>query len=325
MSTPATTGGGTAIDLAALHQAQRSAVEAFGAPPKNLAGKGIVTSVYDREFPSGWVLLRELSRLHVPLPVEAWHRPDELTDRQRKLLKSLDLDLTIKVLDDPVDGFAVKPFAIWRSAFRAVLWIDCDNFPIRDPSFLFDDPEYKQKGSLFWRDVSGVERGLRWHPRAPVWRVFDVPPNDAEEFETGQLLIDKGRCWPELGLTLHFNREREVYYRFVYGDKDTFRLSWQNLAAKRGPVPSSDYLSNPKDVPYGFMPFGPFHMGTPNPAHRWGGGSVMVQRDRYGAPIFNHRNLYKLRLDGTNLVNRDIFNETLYHEHIAELTRLLKR
>ncbi len=299
-------------------------MQAFAALPKDFSGRGIVTSIYAKEFPSGWVLLRELSRLKVPLPVEAWHLPGELTERHHRMLQSLGLDLTIKVLHDPVDGFAVKPFAIWRSRFREVLWLDCDNFPIRDPTFLFDDPEYRQKRSLFWRDVSGIDRGIHWHPRAPVWRIFDVPPNDAEEFETGQLLIDKERCWSELGLTLHFNSERHVYYRFVYGDKDTFRMAWQNLAAKRGPVPGSGYLSDPTTVPYGFMPYGPFHMGKPNPAHRWGGGSVMVQRDRNGAPVFNHRNLYKLRLDGPNVVNNDILNEPIYHQHIAELARLWK-
>ena len=141
--------------------------------------------------------------------------------------------MTLRRIDDDVARFGLKPFSIWRASFREVLWLDCDCFPLRDPSFLFDDPEYQAKGSLFWRDVFGVDRCSVWHPSAELWSVFNVPPNDAEEFDTGQLLIDKERCWSELGLVLHFNRRSDIYYRHVWGDKDTFRLAWQTSRRPR--------------------------------------------------------------------------------------------
>jgi alpha 1,2-mannosyltransferase len=152
-----------------------------------------------------------------------------------------------------------------------------------------------------------------------------VPPNDAEEFESGQLLIDKEKCWAELGLTLHFNADRQVYGSVVYGDKDLFRLAWQNLAYARKQAPAGDrYLSNPDKVPYGFMPFGPFHMGRANRWHRWGGGTVMVQRDRNGTPLFVHRNLDKFSLRSENPFNADVPNEAIYHQHVERLRALLR-
>ncbi len=203
-----------------------------------------------------------------------------------------------------------------------MLWLDCDNFPLRDPTFLFDDPEYRSKGSLFWRDVSGVDRSLIWHPSGKAWQIFNVPPNDAEEFESGQLLLDKHRCWSELGLTLHFAAEGQVYGMVVYGDKDMFRLAWQNLAAARNKAPRpGGYLTDPQAVPYGFMPYGPFHMGRPNAFHKWGGGTVMVQRDRAGAALFNHRNLDKFKA-ADNVFNADITNEAIYHQHLERLRQL---
>jgi hypothetical protein len=60
-------------------------------------------------------------------------------------------------------------------------------------------------------------------------------------------------------------------------------------------------------------------MGRPNVNHKWGGGSVMVQRDREGRALFNHRNLDKFREDSDNVFNADITNEAIYHEHIARL------
>jgi alpha 1,2-mannosyltransferase len=314
----------TAVSLGELHRKQQQAVIDFMREPHDFSGRGIVTTAYDREFPSVWVLLSELARLKVPLPVQAFHTSGELSARNAALLRSLDLDLTLRVLPDNALGFAIKPFAIYRSSFREVLWLDCDNFPVRDPSFLFDDAEYRAKGSLFWRDVSGVDHSVIWHPLAKVWGMFHVPPNDAEEFESGQLLVDKQRCWPELGLTLHFAANMRVYGEAVYGDKDMFRMAWQNLAAGRQKAPNGHrYLADPAKVPYGFMPYGPFHMGRPNPVHKWGGGTVMVQRDRDGLALFVHRNLDKFSLAGDNPFNADVPNEAVHHEHLRRLRALV--
>ncbi len=324
MSEDPSTESKSKVSLAEIYAAQRQAVIEFSVAPRDLTGRGIVTSAYDREFASCWVLLSELARLNVKLPVEAWSLPGELSERQGKILLSLPLDLRLRVLEGNVTGWASKPFFIWGSAFREVMWLDADNAPLQDPTFLFSDPEYLRAGSLFWRDVSGVERANLWHKNAPVWKVFNVPYNDAEEFETGQLLIDKARCWPELGLTLHFNRYSNLYHRFVLGDKDTFRLAWQHLAyARTGKIRQRMYLAEPALVPYGFMPYGPFHLGVPNSAHKWGGGTVMTQRDRSGRPLFNHRNIGKFRLNEHNVFNEDVPNERIYHAHVAALQRLL--
>lgn len=308
------------IPFAELHRAQRQAVLRFAREPKNHSGRGIVTAIFDRQFPSLWVLLSELARLRVSLPIEAFYFADELSPRNAELAKSFGLNITLREHADEARGYASKPFAIWRSSFQEVLWLDCDNFPLRDPSFLFEDPEYRAKGSLFWRDVVSTDRVFYWHPSSIIWPLFNVPMNDAEEFETGQLLIDKEKCWQELGLTLHFNIRSDIYVQRLIGDKDTFRLAWQNLsAARKRPTRASLYLSHPELVPYGFMPYGPFHMGRPNIWHKWGGGTVMVQRDREGAPLFVHRNIDKFNVDGDNPFNADVPNEAIYHEHIARL------
>lgn len=294
-------------------------------PPLGTVQRGIVTSIYAAEFASGWVLLSELARLKVDLPVEVWHRPGELEDVMIAAMKTLPLDLDIRVLEDNVSSYAIKPLSLWRSKFVEMLWIDADNVPIRDPSFLFDDPEYKIKGSLFWRDVTGVDRARFWSPDAPVWEIFNVPYNDAEEFESGQLLIDKSKCGAELALTVHFNENKDFYWRFVHGDKDTFRLAWQQLGFRRsGKIRQVNYLEDQAKVPYGFMPYGPFHVGPPNPWKKWGGGSLMQQRDRAGNPLFNHRTIFKFKLDVDASTHVDATaQDSLYVAHIGEARRLL--
>lgn len=49
-------------------------------------------------------------------------------------------------------GWAIKPFAMLMSTFREVIFIDADSFFFRDPAKLFDDPDYKKTGALFFRD-----------------------------------------------------------------------------------------------------------------------------------------------------------------------------
>ncbi|MEJ0012390.1 MAG: hypothetical protein WDM94_07105 [Bauldia sp.] len=309
-----------------LHERQRRAIVDFARQPRDHSGRGIVTSVFDPHIASAWVMLSELARLKVDLPVEAFHHADELSPRHAELLKTLDIDLRLRLMTEPARGVTIKPVAIRRSSFQEVMWIDCDSFPLRDPAFLFEDPEYVAKGSMFWRDVAGVDRSTIWYPLSPVWPLFNVAPNDAEEFETGQLLLNKDKCWAELGLTLHFNADQKTYAAIVVGDKDMFRLAWQNLAQVRKKSPPQEgYLVDSAMVPYGFMPYGPFHMGRPNLGHRWGGGTVMVQRDRQGAPLFVHRNLDKFKLNGDNPFNADVPNEAIYHEHVARLRELLKQ
>ena len=147
--------------------------------------RGVVTSAYKKVLPDIWILLSELCRLNVQLPVEVFYKPGELTLDDINLLKKAGTDAEFISLDVPISSYALKPFFIKNSSFREVLWIDSDNFPIVNPEYLFSNPEYQKKGSLFWRDY----RNFRL--TADVFSIFDIPENDSEEFESGQLLINK--------------------------------------------------------------------------------------------------------------------------------------
>jgi len=318
------------VNLQQTHGKVNQLLAQLGVPSYH-PGRSIVTSVYDRELASGYVLMRELILQGVTLPIEIFHRRGELTAAQAAVLRSPAPDqITVReLLGEPRDfvtpygttaGWSVKPHSLWESRYAENLWIDSDSFPIRNPEFLFDDPEYQTKGSLFWRDVFSTDRANRYHDGAPLWQVFNVHPNDGEPFETGQLLINKVRCWPEINLVKHYADHCEIYYHFG-GDAETFRMAWQHWHLRNGG--QSFYVNYQADphVPYGFMPFGPFHKGAANQYHKWGGGTVMVQRDRLGAELWNHRNMEKFTLHH-NTVYHDIANELRYHQHIQDLRSL---
>lgn len=52
----------------------------------------------------------------------------------------------------PSFRFQIKAAAVINSSFKEILYLDSDNVPVQDPTFLFETEEYKNTGALFWPD-----------------------------------------------------------------------------------------------------------------------------------------------------------------------------
>ncbi len=311
------------LNLEQLFEAQDAAINSPPPIPSYRSGRSIVTSTYRSELPSAFVLLNELRRLEFNLPVEIFYRDDELNDDEIKELSAVIPGLvTCKKICAPrkdfkdrwgnIKGWSSKYFAIIESEYSENLWIDCDNVPIRNCIDLFDDQEYVAKGSLFWRDVYSIDRADLYHSGSEVWKIFRVDPNDGEPFESGQFLVNKPAVWQQLSLMGHYTEYCQLYYQ-LGGDAECWRMAWQRASIHtKGYHVGFNYHASDQ-VPYGMMPYGPFHKGVANPWKKYGGGSVMVQRDRSGKELFNHRNINKWRWRGENPFNDDVTNEITYH------------
>lgn len=322
------------IDLQQLYQDQDNAINNPVACPVYQEGRSIVTSCYRPEIPSMFVLLSELSRLNFDIPIEIFYRDDELNQDEINELTRIHPKFAIfkKIKSECPNfqdrwgnqkGWAVKTHAIIESDWQENLWIDSDNVPIRNCLDLFNDKEYQEKGSLFWRDVYSIDRSNQYCDSSVFWQIFRVPPNDGEPFESGQFLVNKGKVWNQLNLMLHFTQNSSVYFNFG-GDAECWRMAWQLMAVhSKQPHAQFNYHANP-NVPYGLIPYGPFHKGLMNPWKKYGGGSVMVQRDREGQELFNHRNLTKWTWKD-NPFHADVTNEHIYHmiiNHIKQKYRV---
>ncbi len=126
-------------------------------------------------------------------------------------------------------GWQNKIFSIVHSSFEEVLFFDADNFALADPEPLFDDPRYQVTGTMFWPDfeATGTEE---WAIKPFAWEFLGLSPRPGSELESGQLLVDKSRCWEALNLVRHMNENSDFYYeKCTYGDKDTFTLAWAFL------------------------------------------------------------------------------------------------
>lgn len=133
--------------------------------PSNVSGRGIVLVAGNRDtFDRTLTAIKLLRHMHhCRLNIEVWHLSDEQpSEHMRQELESL--GATARDLSDPQlvrpiihrrnadKQFQIKAAAVINSAFKEVLYLDSDNVPAHDPTFLFDITEYKTTGALFWPD-----------------------------------------------------------------------------------------------------------------------------------------------------------------------------
>lgn len=242
-------------------------------PQERFSGRGIVICAGGRKyFKCAWVCINMLRRLGCDLPIEAWHLgPEEMTEQMKSLLAPLGVEFVDawEVRKEyPVrrlNGWELKPYALIHSRFQEMLLLDADNMAVRNPDYLFDAQKYRETGSVFWPDY------LRLAPSRPIWKICGVEYRDEPEFESGQILIDKARCWHALQLAMHLNEHSDYYYHYMHGDKETFHMAWRGVD-QRYAMPSK-----------GIRPL----EGT------------MCQHDFEGRVVFQHRNMRKWTL-GTN-------------------------
>ncbi|KAG7375391.1 hypothetical protein PHYPSEUDO_001520 [Phytophthora pseudosyringae] len=225
----------------------------------------LLTSAY-----AGIRALRDVLKCH--LPIEIWFHVDEIGEDYALLapLQQLAIfvgDVSFHPMYNPrAKGFLSKVFAIYNSHFDRVLFIDADNVPVRDPSFLFTTPEFEANGAVFWPDFWQPRRTLfNIHAQSMLWELLDLPFVDMFEQESGQLLVDRTRHAAPL----------ELVYFYAFHQPNFF----QKLELLEAP----------------------FHMieTVPAMAGRSINGSfcgmTMVQHDAKGEVLFLHRNQHKLR------------------------------
>jgi hypothetical protein len=242
--------------------------------PDTFEDRGIVMCAGGvRYFTNAWIAISLLRHVGCTLPVQLWYLgPQELDAFMEELLQPLQVqcvDGTALRTRHPariLNGWELKPFSILHCPFREVLLLDADNFVTADPEPLFDSWEYRQTGAIFWPD-----RG-RMQAASPIWELFGVPFLDEPEFETGQIVVNKERCWRALRLTKFYNDYSDFYYRYVYGDKETFHLAFRKTRQ-----------------PYAL---------TRHPMRHDNG--VFYQHDFAGNVVFQHRNGAKWEFAGDN-------------------------
>ena len=262
------------LEKRAFKRASEKFVRKIPEYPNSFSGSGIVICAGGiRYLTCGWVCINMLRRLGSSLPIEIWHLGEEelptelcalISRRGATFVDASKLRETkpARILQ----GWPLKAYAILNSRFENVLLLDADNVPIKNPEYLFKSRQFKKTGAIFWPDFGRMSRNN------PIWNICGVKYKDEPEFESGQILVNKRKCWKALSLALWYNEHADFYYQHILGDKDTFHLAFRKLKQAYS------------------MPSTPI----------WPLDGVMCQHDFKGKRIFQHRNLRKWVLNGDN-------------------------
>ncbi|PNW86953.1 hypothetical protein CHLRE_02g102750v5 [Chlamydomonas reinhardtii] len=189
-------------------------------------------------------------------------------------------------------GYGYKVAALLMSSFREVLFLDSDNAVLRDPTYLFDSPAYRDTGALLWPDWWS-STAAKEAPRILNVSASRMPHNT---FESGQMVLDKARHWRGLLIAAYMNMHGRLFWELLHcyvgkGDKETF--AYGMLAAGEpywvSPVPAGSVgLEQEVCLKEG--------RGPPR-CRRQFLGNTMLQHDPDGEPLFLHANYYKWKLE----------------------------
>lgn len=194
-------------------------------------GRGVVIPAGGNYLPGAWVIIGLLRRLGCNLPVEIWHQgPGELTWIAEAIARRFSgvmfrdvggcLGGHLRGAQDK-GGWQLKAEALEGSCFREVLLLDADNEPLLDPDELFLDEGYAATGTLFWHEpIGGIGE------TNGAWRRLGMSPREHAGLDSAQLLVDRELAWRGVSLAAWLNRNYTIYWRDLYGDKDTFLLAW---------------------------------------------------------------------------------------------------
>ncbi len=269
------------------NQLKKAAGKEYPYPKDRFSGRGVVMVAGKEEYlTNAWVSVNMLRQFNQSLPIQLWYiGEEEINQEIINLLKPLNvrcIDARTTLKKHPLNhlgGWECHPYAIMNSSFEEVLFIDADNVCIKDPEYLFSTKEYEQTGAIFWPDY--LKRRLT--PRHLIWKICDVKYKNEPAFESGQIVINKRKCWKALNLTMHMNEYSHFFYQHMktglWGDKDTYHMSWNMLKQ-----------------PYSMIPH-PIKRLTIAPHY----SLVLCQHDFEGDVLFQHRNLDKWQFKKNNL------------------------
>ncbi len=264
--------------------------------PDRFHGRGIVICAGgEKYFTCAWVCIRMLRRFGCSLPIQLWHLDQKEIDEQ---MKSMVAPYNVECVNAAdvrknyparrLYGWELKPYAIIHSPFQEILFLDADNVPVVNPEFLFKTPEFKKTGAIFWPDFGRLKSSRS------IWDICGIPYRDEPEFESGQIVVNKAKCWAALCLTMWYNEHSDFYYKHIHGDKETFHMAFRKFEQ---PFATP---SKPVQAIY----------------------ATLCQHDFKGRRIFQHRNGDKWTLSGEN---KTIVNFRLEEEcknYLKELDHL---
>lgn len=265
--------------------------------PDSFEGRGIIMCAGGKTYnANAYANIRLLRHHGVNLPIQVYYLgTKEFDPIFQKLCEPYEVEfIDILPIAEKMGhlncrGYECKVLAVLFCPFKEVLFIDADNFAVKDPTYLFDSEEYKETGSIFMPDYGSLNQSR------PIWDMVGVEycQSYAKEVESGAIYLDKSKCWEALNLANWMCANSPYWFSEIWGDKETFHMAWLRTNTEYS-MPSKGIASLE---------------GT------------MQQHDFNGKVLFQHRNMAKLNLTYNKPI-KGFMNEELLFEYCNELKKL---
>ncbi|KAI3661653.1 hypothetical protein MP638_002905 [Amoeboaphelidium occidentale] len=272
-------------------------------------GKGIAILTSANGISYTILLLRLLESYNCILPIEVWYVEGDLDQKQLEQIArrgAVPKDLITEIrnngqfsdfdmrLSKHQRNYQLKSMVLLLSSFQEVLYLDSDNLPARDPSYLFETTLYQDSGAVFWFDI------WKTPPDNPIYKVTNLRFENEYEQESGQILLNKEKAWKGLLMAWYFQGRHDFYFSFMLGDKDTFRFGF-----KLSKTPYKNIGHIPGLIGY--------YEGDKFCGHS------MAQPDHEGKFLFVHATLFKILFDS---VEQDKWRHLHYLNQVEAQERL---
>lgn len=266
-------------------------------PKERFSGKGIVMcGGNNKYYPSLYVNIRMLRLLGCELPIEVYYIGEKEMDP--KTISILEENENVKCINAcdfeekyPIrihGGWESKVYCIINSSFEEVLFMDADNTALVNPAYLFEEEQYKNTGAILWPDFEC------WKHDEKMWEILGIRYRKELQVESGQVLVNKSKCWKEINMAKYFCDYSDYYFKLFYGDKETFHFGWRYFDSLYGMPPHPDWIEN----------------------------GIIVQKDFGGAWVFSHRAQAKFKINKTHKICMSMPYEQETLDLIDELSHM---
>lgn len=125
-----------------------------------------------------YLVIRQLRAVGAKYPIELFI--PGLGEYEAKFCEELlpKLNARCNVFDDKlgddlakrfnIGGYQYKTLALLTLKFENLLYLDLDNFPVRNPDYLFDGEQYKKTGLVLWPDAWARTTNPKWYDIAGI-------------------------------------------------------------------------------------------------------------------------------------------------------------
>ena len=200
-------------------------------------GRGIVIVLSDTTILAGSLLILTMRRNLCKTPILVCYAGDDLAEKNRKFLESIQGVATMALgpkLDLPLEtlrGTQARVYALIYSPFQEVLLLEPDMLFFRNPDYLFGDTQYRQYGTLFWKDRKiqsyWDKKVYDWVRKLIPYRKGDnrILDKKAGNYQSQDLMLfNKTIHIKTLEKLWILTKEWETVYNYV-GDKECYWIS----------------------------------------------------------------------------------------------------